>query len=101
MARRVSIDFEEVPLRDAIRTVSQQSSVQFTVDRGALDQVGLSDDTPVTALLVDGRMETALYLVLHELELTWMVKDDHVMITTPEEAENCLAVRTYAVRDLI
>ena len=39
--------------------------------------------------------------MLRELELTWIVRDEALVITTPEEGEECLEVRVYPVGDLL
>jgi len=42
-----------------------------------------------------------LELVLRDLELTWMIQNEVLMITTPEEAELQLITCVYAVADLV
>ena len=45
-------------------------------------------------------LRSLLRLILSQLDLTYVVRDQVLKITTPEEAENELINRVYAVADL-
>src|SRR6185436_406116 len=47
------------------------------------------------------KVQTALRLILGELELTFVTHDDVIMITTPEDAGSQLKTRVYDCRDLM
>ncbi len=68
---------------------------------GALDDVGLSTDTPITKSLSGLSLKSCLRLILRELNLTYVVRDEVLLITTPEEAEREQVTRLYPVSDLV
>lgn len=99
--RRIDIDFEETPLNQAMDFLSETYGVQILVSVKKLEEAGIQADTPVTKRLKQIPMKTVLDLMLDELELTYMAKDDLIFITTPEHAESQLEVRVYDCRDLL
>ncbi len=80
-----------------------EDALQFDVelDTKALDVVGIGGDTPITAELSDISLRSALRIVLRDLELTYMISDEVLLITTQEEADASLVVRVYEVGDLV
>ena len=59
-------------------------------------------DSPVSACDVSNVvLEDAIELVLRQLDLTVMVRDEVLVITTQEEAENTLETHVYPVADLL
>ena len=87
--------FVELPLVDAVQQISQTHDIPIVVDRRALEEVGLTPDTPVTLSLTRVTLRSFLRLMLRELELTYIVKDEVMQITTVESAEQNLIVEMY------
>lgn len=100
LAHSVTVEFTDAPLSEVVAFLSQAAGVPIMIERGALDDVGLGTDTPVTITLKDISLRSLLRLMLHELDLTYIVRDEVLMITTPEQAENCRCTRLYQVSDL-
>ncbi|MBN1851676.1 MAG: STN domain-containing protein [Pirellulales bacterium] len=96
-----SMDFVETPLSDVIHVLSENYHVPILLDHRGLDELGISGDTPVTVHVSDISLRTALRLMLHELELTYVLKDEVLLITIPEMAEEELITRVYPVGDLV
>jgi len=92
---------EETPLQDVAHMIMQQHNFTVLIDRRALEDVGLSDDTPVTFDVSDMNLGAALKLMLRQLDLTYLVQYEALHITTPEEADNELTTVAYPVTDLI
>jgi len=61
----------------------------------------MTEDTPVTLHLSEVPLQSALAILLDQLELTYTITNEVLLITTPEEAENLLKVRVYPVADLV
>lgn len=99
LSSAVTWEFNEAPLSDVAEYMSDQHGVPVLIDVRALDDVGLGTDTPVTVSLSGISLRSALRLMLKELDLTYVAKDEVLMITTPEEAENELAIAVYSVGD--
>jgi hypothetical protein len=67
----------------------------------ALDDAGLGPDESVTVNLHGISLRSALNHVLRQLNLTFILVDEVMLITTPVVAEELLKVCVYDVRDLI
>lgn len=95
----LSLDFIDTPLKDVTAFVADRLSVPVLLDKRALIEVGIGDDTPVTASLT-GKAGETLDLMLSQYELTWVVRHGALVITTTDEAEIELPVWVYPVWDL-
>ncbi len=98
----VTLQFIETPLTDLQAYLESVTGVQFHLDTRALDDVGIGTDTPLTVTLKDVPLETALDVVLADLDLTWTVRGNLLVITTPEAAQDSrmMITRIYTVDDL-
>ncbi len=96
----VEVEFYKTPLTDVVGFLKEHYSVPVILDREALDDLGLAVDTPVTISLKGVSLRSFLNILLHQLDLTYMVRDQVLKITTPEGAERELMTRVYAVSDL-
>ena len=56
---------------------------------------------PVTINLQNVTLRSALRLMLKNLQLTYIIQDEVLMITTPQDAETHLVVKVYPVADLV
>jgi len=95
------LEFLGTPLADVCDYLSELHEIPIVLDHRALEDIGLDGDTLVVEQLSGIRLKAALNLLLHQLDLTFVVREDVLMITTPEEAETMLTIRLYPVRDLI
>src|SRR5205823_11644901 len=66
-----------------------------------LEEASVSPDTPVTKTLRGVTLRSALRLILKDLELTYVIRDEVLQITTPEDAESQLITKVYPVGDLV
>ena len=96
-----NLEFIETPLADIVEFLKDNHNIPIEIDTKALDDVGLSTDVPVTRNLKGISLRSALRLMLRELDLTYMVRDEVLLITTPEEAETQLVTKVYPVADLV
>jgi hypothetical protein len=95
------LDFTDTPLAEVVAFLQEEYGIPIQLDNSALDDIGVSDDEPVTVKLQHVSLQSALRLMLKQLQLTYVIQDEVLMITTPEEAESQLIVCIYDVRDLI
>lgn len=98
----VTLEFIETPLTDVKDYLESVTGAQFYLDTRALGDVGIETDTPLTVTLKEVPLETALDVVLTQLDLTWTVRGNLLAITTPEAAQNpsMMITRIYPVDDL-
>lgn len=101
LKHRGSIDFVERPLRDVVPELSRQFKVPVVLSFKKLEEASVSPETPITKKFYDLTFESILRLLLKDLELTYVVRDEVLQITTPEDAESQLITRVYPVLDLV
>lgn len=101
LLQRGSIEFTEVPLRDVASKLAEQFNVQIVIAIKKLEEASVSQDTPITKQLTGLTLGSILKLILKDLELTYVVRDEVLSITTPEDAESQLDTRVYPVLDLV
>jgi hypothetical protein len=54
---------------------------------GLRDGEGIAANTPITGNIKHATLRSALRLLLRDLDLTFVVRSDHLLITTPEEVK--------------
>jgi hypothetical protein len=95
------ISFVETPLQDVVGYLKDFHKVEIQLDKKALDDAGLGTDTPVTRELGEISLRSALELMLHEFDLTWIIDHEVLIITTLAAANERREIRIYNVADLI
>ena len=101
LAKPVELKFVETPLADVAKWLEKTLGVQVRFDRKALKDVGIAADAPVTFQVSGISARSALELILRQLDLTWVIAHEMLLITTPEEAETRLVTKVYDVEDLV
>ncbi|QDV41921.1 hypothetical protein Enr13x_17640 [Stieleria neptunia] len=94
-----SITFIQTPLQEAMQTLSAQHNIPIVIDLRALEEIGLDDEVGVTIDLKNVTLRAALRLTLRDLELTYLIKDEVMQITTVEAAEDNLILAMYVLPD--
>ena len=92
-----SITFIETPLSDAMQRISEMHQLPVVIDTRALEEIGLDGDHPVTIDLRNVMLRSALRLMLRDCDLTYMIKDEVLQITTREAAESSLILKMYTL----
>jgi len=100
LAQRISINFVDTALDQAIEALKEKLKIEIQVDWPALEQVGFARDTKFTRVISELDAQDALDMLLRDVELAWTVRDEVLFITTAEEANNVVIPRLYDVRDL-
>ena len=97
----VGLDFTQTPLEEVIEFLRDEYEIEIQLDTTALDELGIQPDEPITVNLRKITLRSALRLMLKSLELTYIIRDEVLLITTEEEAETLLSVKVYPVGDLV
>lgn len=95
-----SLSFNDATLADVAKTISDQHGISVVVDTQALEDAGLDPNLHVTRDLNGINLQDALWLLLSDLGLNYVIRDDAVHITSPQESES-LITRVYKVGDLL
>lgn len=90
------LEFTAMPLRDAVRTLEEDWNLSIRLHHKAFDEAGIDHETPVTTSVAKGEtLRSALCAVLDDIDLTWVVKGERLLITTKEKAEEHMTTRLY------
>lgn len=89
--------FIETPLSEAIQTLSAAHDIAIVIDHRALDEIGLDSGVGVNLDLKNVSLRAFLDLMLRDLDLTYIVKDEVLQVTTAEAAENNLVLEMYVL----
>ncbi len=71
------------------------------LDKPALDDIGVNNESTVNVSLNKVSTRTALKKVLADLGLTYVIKDETIFVTTPVKAKDMMTIRTYYIGDLV
>ena len=95
------VDFAETPLEEALRELEQVHGIDIYLDRVALDTAQIDPQAPISIELKEISLRSALKLILKELDLTYVIRDEVLQVTTVEEAEANPVTKVYPVGDLV
>jgi hypothetical protein len=96
-----NLDFSETPLRDVIAQIQDSQGIPVQIDAKALEDAGLDLEAPITRNVSGISLRSALRLLLGDLDLTYLIKDEVLLITTKDKAAENLVVKVYPVADLV
>lgn len=82
-------------------SLREQCRINLEIDTRALNDQGIGTDLPITFRATDMRLEFVLRHILDELNLTFVINDEVLLIITPEEGERWISTRLYLVGDLL
>jgi hypothetical protein len=101
LVKPVTCSFQNVSLRHALDSLHTMSGLNFVLDGDALRDANISPDQPLTISVENISLRSILDLILKPAHLTYTVKDQFVLVTTPECARGRLKQVTYSVADLV
>jgi hypothetical protein len=90
-----SIEFHEAPLAEAIDSIAEQHDLPILIDHRALEEIGLSAEEPLTLSIKKIKLRNALSHLLRELDLTYTIIGESLVVTTMEASEDNLGTRVY------
>ncbi|MBN2291411.1 MAG: hypothetical protein JXM70_03235 [Pirellulales bacterium] len=100
LEQHTSFDFEETLLKEVVNYLSEQHDIEIVLDGRALSDVGLDPESPITCRLRQVKLRSALNLLLRDLDMTYLVRDEVLQITTSAAAKERLDTKVYAVTKL-
>jgi hypothetical protein len=99
--KSAGLDFSDTSLEEVVGFIQESYNIPVQLDTTALEEQGVDRQEPVTVSLHGISLRSALRLMLKHLQLTYIIQDEVLVITTPEEAESQLITCVYDVRDLV
>jgi hypothetical protein len=97
----ISVDFKDQSFDAVIEYLQDKTGQPMLVDKQALADANIEYETPVTLKLKKVSVRTLLRKLLHDLGLTYIVKDEVIQVTSYKRAREMMTVRTYPVGDLV
>ena len=97
----MTIEFEGKTFKEVLDFLKEKTGVPIIVDQRALDDLNITYNTPISINLRNVTTRTVLKRLLADLNLTYVMKDEAIQITTPARAKEMLTVRVYSVADLM
>ncbi|MBV9121996.1 MAG: hypothetical protein JO112_01390 [Planctomycetes bacterium] len=97
----ISVRFKESRFEDVIEYISTVMGQPIILDENALKEADITYETPVSAQVKGVAVRTLLRKVLGEFNLTYVIKDQAIEVTSVEKAKEMMIVRSYPVGDLV
>ena len=101
LRRKTTLEFTDLPLGEVVEQIACDHAIKVERDVAALFEVGIPVDVRVNCKLIDEPLERALEVLLEPLDLAVVVRDDRVVVTTVEKAEEEEYLGIYDVRHLL
>ena len=101
LATPVSVEFNGATLKSVIEELEDVNGINIDIDDPALQEAGISLESPITVKLDSVSLKSALNNILHQVHLTYRIRDERVQITTEWEAKRTVVSASYPVTDLI
>ncbi len=92
---------DDTPLEEAIKQISERHDIPITIDRRALEDLGLDPSSEVSGWLEGVTLRTALKRMLDNLELAYYIDEEVLVITSRDRAAEKLITKVYPVGDLV
>lgn len=96
LSKETRADFTNIPLSEVADLYQEKHEFPIMLDAVELDAIGLGSDTPITFHVSGISLRSALKLMLEPYDLSYVIRDEVLMITTKEAAESKLTTRVYS-----
>lgn len=101
LSEPVSFSFKDQPLHDALTHLSALGGINIVPDRAALNDSNISLDQPLTLSVEKISLKSALNILLDQVKLTHVIKDEVLQVTTLDKSKGRHKTVTYPVADLV
>jgi len=92
---------QDTPIAEVVDFLRSEYNIEIQLDLPALEDLGISTDDPISANLRNVSLGSALNLMLKQLDLTYVISDEVLLVTSEEEALTRLTLAVYPVGDLM
>jgi len=98
---KTECDFNQTPLADVVDYFKNYYHIEIQFDQKALQDEAIDSAIPITRSLKGVKFKSALRMILDNLNLAYVIRDEVLMITSTTVAEAMLETRAYPVQDLL
>jgi hypothetical protein len=92
---RADLDFNETPLKDVVDELEKRFKIEILRDIATFKEGSLGAEDLVTRSFRNVPLRAALRQMLGDLEFTFIIQDEVLLITTPKVAAGRLSTRVY------
>ena len=101
LKQRIDVDYQNIPLNEVVAELGEKLTTPLVIDQLGLEEAGVPQDQPVSIKLTGVSGKSVLRLLLEKFGLGYTIRDEVVMITTKEHANEAKILRVYNCRDLL
>lgn len=102
LAEPVDVNFNNQPLGTVLDTLARMTGINVHIDRAGLNAEGVTSETPVSISLSQPvSMRSALNLILEELRLSYVIRNEVLLITSEQARDTDVYQEVYNVADLV
>ena len=101
LLKPVHANFSDTPLGDALDSLHLLTGVTIIPNTRAIRDAGISLDQRLNLQVEGMTLKSTLYHLLDKVNLTYVIKEQALEITTKENAQGRLVTVTYPVGDLV
>lgn len=101
LTTRVTIKFDNEPLKDVAAWIQEQLSTPVLLDEAAIRDVGIPTGEPISDHLDDEPIYLLLNRLKRSLGLAWYLEEDVIYLTTAEIADEHQVTRPYDMTDFL
>lgn len=100
LMEKITVEFDEVPLNQAVRQIAEQVDADLRLDESTLNDEGIAIRVPVSLKMTDRPVNQVLRGLLVKHGLTWTFRNGVMWITTIDQASTSFKTAVFDVRDL-
>ena len=104
LRQKTTFEFVDTPLKDVVEYLSDLHHIPIRLDVSALKEAGVEDATQINCRLSGISLQSALQIMLDEIQLKWTIHHEVLMITSATKAdtdESYQYTKLYDVSDLV
>jgi hypothetical protein len=100
LGQNVTVALRDTPLETALQQLAEKAQIDIRLDLPALREKGVRQRQPISLALADQKLKTVLQAMLIDADLTWILRDNVLWVTSRDKADAFLKTAVYDVRDL-
>ncbi len=101
LREQTEVEFQGVSLKSVMDTFATKHGIDIYINDVELDNAGQSADQPITLTLNSATLRSALRIMLKPLDLTYVIREGTLQITSNDDAEGEPVNKIYPVGDLV
>lgn len=102
LKEQVNLSLGRVSLKEAIDYIGDKYKIEVQFDASGVRDVAIDPTaTPVDLTIKNVALRSVLDLILSPFNLTYVIKDEVLLVTSKDKAATMLETRLYDVRDIV